>query len=119
MTSGFFGHNREHSENAKKAYIRKAYSAYHQSVNMSYTELKRWEQNPCSKKASLSRAPIKRNLNLLSKPFKKWTLRDAHDAMRTVRFNARMSKAKQGKHISRQCRISKRDISLRNWAKQV
>jgi hypothetical protein len=43
------------------------YSQYHKSVNMIYTQMLKWARNPWSNKASLSRAPIKRNLKLLKK----------------------------------------------------
>ncbi len=43
------------------------YKKYKASVNMSYSEFKKWSESECSKKASLNRAPIKRNLTLLKK----------------------------------------------------
>jgi len=60
--------------------IGKVYTKYHQTVNMSASELEEWSKNPCSKKASVSRAPIKRNLRLLRKKREDWTKVDATSA---------------------------------------
>lgn len=91
------------------------YSKYKRTVNMTYSELLRWSNTECSRKASLDRSPIQRNLRLLSKPKSKWTIRDIKDANKTIAFVARMKKVKQGKPI-KECGLSKRDISLLNWA---
>lgn len=93
----------------------KVYREYKASVNMSCMELRRWSVNPCSRKASLSRAPVERNLRLLCKPKAEWTRKDLEDARRTIAFNRRMKGVAQGKPASKGC-PSKRDISLRNWA---
>lgn len=91
------------------------YREYKANVNMSCSELSRWSKNPCSRKASLSRGPVQRNLRLLCKPKHKWTAKDMRDAKRTISFNKRMKKMAQGKVASKGC-PSKRDISLKNWA---
>lgn len=99
--------------------VSEIYTKYHQTVNMSYSELKKWSENPCSKAASLSRGPINRNLNLLSKPKEKWTANDARSANRTISFVSRMKGAEQGEKVKGpdgQSCPSKRDISLMNWA---
>jgi hypothetical protein len=95
--------------------IKNIYKRYKDSTNMSYDELKKWKKNPCSKKASIGDTAINRNLNLLSKPSKKWDSRDAKEALKTISFNARMSKVKAGKKV-KDCNLSKRTISLKNWA---
>lgn len=92
------------------------YAKYHATVNMSASELKRWSDNEDSKKASLDRSPIKRNLRLLSKPKEKWTQADIRAANRTISFVGRMKGAEQGKPVDAETDLSKRDISLRNWA---
>jgi len=95
--------------------IEPVYEEYHNSVNMSYSELKTWSQNPCSKKASLSREPITRNLRLLKKRKSQWTRRDAEDAKRTISFIARHKNQPSGPEVPG-CGISRRTIALMNWA---
>ena len=99
-----------------KAELDKAYSKYKKSVNMTYSQMKKWAANPWSKKASLNRAPINRNLRLLKKPESKWTKQDIKDAKKTIAFNSRMKKVSKGKPVNKSIPLSKRDISLRNWA---
>lgn len=102
-----------------KEKINEVYRKYHSVVNMSYNELKKWSENPCSRVASLSRGPINRNLNLLSKTRGQWTMADVRSANRTISFISRMRGAEQGKKTSGpngEACPSKRDISLKNWA---
>lgn len=82
---------------------------------MSYSQLLEWSKNPCSRKASLSRKPIRRNLRLLKKPKDKWNSKDITDAKRTISFIARHKNQPSGNPI-KDCGISKRTIALRNWA---
>ena len=89
---------------------------YHDSVNMTASELERWAENPCSHLASLDRSPITRNLRLLRKPKSEWNERDVADAKRTISFVARMRAGEQGEPASAECELSRRDISLLNWA---
>lgn len=91
------------------------YDSYHKTVNMTYSDLKQWSLTDCSKKASLDRSPIKRNLELLKTPESKWTEKHTRWAKKTISFIKRMRKGKQGKKLSN-CNLSKRDIALRNWA---
>lgn len=95
--------------------IDEVYSKYHKIVNMSYSELKAWSETDCSKKASLDRSPITRNLNLLSKKKSEWGASEVKSANRTISFVSRMKNMEQGKPVSDKC-PSKRDISLKNWA---
>ncbi len=81
---------------------------------MSYSEFKKWAKSKCSKKASLNRAPIKRNLALLKKPKSRWTDKDIEEAKKTISFNARMIKFKPRKKVCKG--KSKQNISLLNWA---
>jgi hypothetical protein len=99
--------------------INEVYSKYHATVNMGYSALKKWSENPCSRAASLSRAPIARNMRLLSKSKDQWTMADVRSANRTISFVSRMKGAEQGEKVKgpggESC-PSKRDISLKNWA---
>jgi hypothetical protein len=95
--------------------IDEVYSKYHDTVNMSYSELKAWSETDCSKLASLDRSPINRNLNLLSKNKSEWGADEVKSANKTVSFVSRMKNMEQGEPVSKTC-PSKRDISLKNWA---
>jgi hypothetical protein len=98
-----------------KDIIDEVYSKYHDTVNMSYSELKAWSETDCSKLASLDRGPINRNLNLLSKNKSDWGADEVKSANKTISFVSRMKNMEQGKPVSEKC-PSKRDISLKNWA---
>jgi HK97 family phage portal protein len=92
------------------------YGSWRESVNMSASELERWAENECSRKASVdSRAVIDRNLNLLRKKKGDWGSKEIKDAKRTISFIARMKGMEQGEPAVKGC-PSKRDISLKNWA---
>lgn len=95
--------------------VDEVYKKYHDTVNMSYSELEAWSKTECSKKASLDRSPITRNLNLLSKKKADWGASEVKSANRTISFVSRMKGAEQGEPVSKNC-PSKRDISLKNWA---
>jgi hypothetical protein len=95
--------------------IDEVYSKYHDTVNMSYSELKAWSETDCSKLASLDRGPINRNLNLLSKKKSEWGADEVKSANKTISFVSRMKNMEQGQPVSEKC-PSKRDISLKNWA---
>lgn len=95
--------------------IDEVYTRYRQTVNMSATSLENWSNNDCSRRASLNRSPINRNLNLLRKKKSEWTAADARSANRTISFVERMRGMPKGEPAVQGC-PSKRDISLRNWA---
>lgn len=99
--------------------IDEVYSKYHATVNMGYSALKSWAENPCSKVASLSRGPINRNLSLLSKKKTEWTMSDVRSANRTISFVSRMKGVKTGEPTKtpdgKTCE-AKNIISLKNWA---
>lgn len=99
----------------KEAVRDRVYRRYKASVNMTCAELRRWSKDPCSRKASLSRKPVRRNLRLLCKPKSEWTAKDVKDAKRTIAFNRRMKGVKAGKPAAEGC-PSKKTISLKNWA---
>jgi 2'-5' RNA ligase len=108
----------ELSEEKRRERIDEAFAKFHETVNMSASELERWAETEWSRKASLSREPITRNLRLLRKRKADWTLADASGAMKTVKFVARMRGNERGEPVKIDGREgpSKRDISLKNWA---
>jgi len=81
---------------------------------MTYDELLQWSKNPLSHKASLTREPIERNLKLLKKA--NWDDLDEWNAKRTIAFINRMKHVRGGRPVNKHTTLSKRDISLRNWA---
>jgi hypothetical protein len=95
--------------------VDEVYAKYHDTVNMSYSELEAWSKTECSKLASLDRSPVNRNLNLLSKKKADWGANEVKSANRTISFVSRMKNMEQGKPVNKDC-PSKRDISLKNWA---
>lgn len=109
---------RDRSDEKRQERIDEAFAAYHEAVNMGASELEEWAETEWSKKASVSREPIARNLRLLRKRKDDWTLADAKAAMRTVSFVARMKGNERGEPVKIDGREgpSKRDISLKNWA---
>lgn len=96
--------------------IDETYTEYKSSVNMSYSELKRWSESECSEKASIGRTAINRNLTLLSKKKADWTSANATEARKAIAFIARAIKQPQGKNVSKDCPYSKNYIALKNWA---
>jgi hypothetical protein len=107
------------NETKEQNKLDQVYTKYHDLVNMSYSELKKWSNNPRSKLASLNRQAINRNLNLLNKKKEDWTDKDIAEANKTIAFISRMSKMPKGANIKQNGKdlgISKRDISLKNWA---
>jgi len=93
----------------------KVFRKYKKVVNMTYNELLIWSKNPLSKKASLNRLPIKRNLNLLSKNKSDWTLKDVKEANKTISYLARAKKIKSSNFIPN-TKLTYNDVALRNWA---
>ena len=94
--------------------INKVYKKYKRLINMSYIELLTWSKNKASRKASINRNPIRRNLRLLKKNKTDWNMRDVKDAKKTISFISRMKKVKRGQKVYKE--LSKRDIALLNWA---
>jgi len=118
MPDGNWMCGREHPEpyNFSQEEIDETYTEYKSSVNMSYSELKRWSETECSKKASIGRTAINRNLTLLSKKKADWTSANATEARKAIAFIARAIKQPQGKNVSKDCPYSKNYIALKNWA---
>ena len=118
MPDGNWMCGREHPEpyNFSQEEIDETYTEYKSSVNMSYSELKRWSETECSKKASIGRTAINRNLTLLSKKKADWTSANATEARKAIAYIARAIKQPQGKNVSEECPYSKNYIALKNWA---
>lgn len=92
------------------------YAAYHDLVNMSASQLEAWADTDASKRASVDRTPITRNLRLLRTPKAEWSRADVADANRTISFISRMRGMPKGKPVNQDIPYSKRDIALMNWA---
>lgn len=100
--------------------LEEVFQKYHAAVNMGADELAAWSKTDCSKRASLDRSPITRNLRLLKKKKGEWTAADVRDANKTIAFVARMKENLGGKNVvkdknGRECG-TKAYISLKNWA---
>lgn len=100
--------------------LNEVFTKYKESVNMSASELESWSNTECSKKASLDRSPITRNLRLLKTKKSDWTNKDITDANKTISFIARMKANLGGENIvktddGKECG-TKAYISLKNWA---
>lgn len=96
------------------------FAKYKKTVNMSASELESRSKTDCSKKASLDRSPINRNLRLLRKNKSERTGGDITDANRTISFVSRMKANLWGSRViidenGRQCG-TKAFISLKNRA---
>lgn len=98
--------------------IDKVYFKYKRAVNMTFQELRIWSKNPLSRKASLNRSPISRNLSLLSKPKYKWGVSEVEKANKTISYLARAKKIKRKKGISKK-ELTPNEIALRNWGYDV
>lgn len=108
--------NRNDKYRIKHKYRDDIYRKYKKSVNMTFRQLLTWSKSDCSKKASINRNPIKRNLQLLKTPRTKWTMKHIRWANKTISFISRMKKVKAGKPVSKKCPFSRKTISLMNWA---
>ena len=107
----------------KQGHERKiAYKKFKKAINMNLREAQEWQKNECSKKASLSSAPLNRAINLLKTPENKCTNMDIKNSKRVVSLFlaiklttliARNSKQKAGKRKDG-C-PSKATIAGRNW----
>lgn len=94
------------------------YSKYNKAVNMTYTELLLWSRNPKSREASLSREPIKRNLDLLKKRKSSWKTQDIEKAKKTLSYLSRAKKIKRAKGYKRN-ELTPNEIALKNWGYDV
>lgn len=101
--------------------IDRVYTKYKRAINMSFIELLQWSKNPLSSKASLSRAPIQRNLGLLGKSKNNWNAYDVTKANRTISYLARAKGIEKEYRLSNRgdLRLTPNRISLRNWGFDV
>ena len=103
----------------KNEKLDKVFKEFQDSVNMTPSEIKDWKNDPCSKKASLSREPINDVLKLARKEKSEWSCKDdgfneCEEAEEVNSFVARMRGVEQGDKVEG-CGLSKRDIALKNW----
>lgn len=99
-----------------KEELDEVFGKYHDLVNMSYSELKEWSENPKSKLASLDREPIQRNLNLLSKKKEEWTNKDIEEANKAISYISRAKEIGKGQVTKDSEPYGLNEIALRNWA---
>jgi len=98
--------------------LEKVYSKYKKATNMTFSELLIWSRNPLSKKASLSRKPIRTNLRLLKKNKNSWTPQDIKDANKAISYLARAKKIKRSSKVPKN-ELTNNEIALRNWGYDV
>jgi len=99
--------------------IKNIFKRFNRITNMSLQELRIWNRNPASKKASLSRTPINRVIRLKSKLLNNWTLRDVRDANKVISYISRAKKIKTYRprkaRLVKGTKLTKNEIALRNW----
>lgn len=91
------------------------YAEYKSQTNMTYSELLAWSRTPCSRKASLDRRPIRRNLKLLSKPKSQWNKADMREAKKAISYLKRAKKIRSNNFV-KECGYTVNEIALKNWA---
>lgn len=94
------------------------FKKYNRLTNMSYSTLSKWADSPCSRKASIGRTAINRNLRLKSKSKSEWTSKDVSDAKKAISYLSRAKKIKSHKIIP-SCGYTHNQIALKNWAFDV
>ena len=97
------------------------YNAFHNSVNMSASEITKWGESECSNLASRpedggqgGQRVRERVIKLLQTPRESWGQDEFRMAGRVINFISRMRGNEQGEPAREGC-PSKRDISLLNW----
>lgn len=91
------------------------YSKYNKLTNMSYSELKKWSENPLSRKASIGISAINRNLRLKRRRKDQWTTRDIKDANKAISYISRAKEIRGSNYVG-DSGLTRNDIALRNWA---
>ena len=94
------------------------YSKYRKATNMTCNEIVNWSRNPLSKKASLNREPLKRNIKLLCTPKNRWTKKELKEAKKAISYLARAKKIKS-KNFVGDSGLTKNEIALKNWAYDI
>ena len=102
-----------------QADIDEAFKDYKQAVNMNYSELRTWGENPKSKLASLTREPINRNLYLLNKSKDEWTTSDITKARKTTAYIARAKTYGKGRVTKATEPYGRNEIAMKNWAYDI
>jgi len=90
------------------------YKRYKKETNLTCSKMKKWAKEPCSKKASLDRRPLRRNIRLLCNPQSKWTKKDFKEAKKSISYLKRAKKIKS-KNKVKDCNMTKNQIALKNW----
>jgi hypothetical protein len=98
----------------RDALIDGVYKNYRKNVNMSFFELLTWARNPFSRKAGLSRRPIRHSLELLRTPKHKWNMKHVRWANKSIVFIKRLKLTYAGSPVSKDCPFSRKTISLKN-----
>lgn len=96
-----------------------AFSKYQDATNMGYQELLQWSKNPLSRKASIGREAIRRNLRLKKKDKDQWTRKDVRDANKAVSYLARAKQITGDNNVTidgKDSGYTKNEIALKNWA---
>lgn len=95
------------------------FADYQSITNMGAAELRRWKEHPCSSAAGVDKSPIDRNIELKETNKDDWTEKHVRWANRTISFVSRMLGNESGEPASEECPDSKRNYSLKNWARDV
>jgi len=95
--------------------LRDLFNTFHESVNMTPSEIRAWARDPRSKRYSFeaTRRRLPALADLAEKPIEEWTQGDAKRARRVISFNARMAGA-----LKRDGCKQGYAVSLRNWGRR-
>lgn len=109
-------HNRniDKKQESLKEEIEEYYRKYEDETNMSCSELKRWKKNPLSKKASIGREAINRNIRLQCKNKGEWGKKELKDAKKAYSYLNRAKEIEGDNYVTE--KLTKNDIALKNWA---
>jgi len=99
----------------EKEVISRYHRLYNKEKNMTCKEMKDWSDQPCSKKASIGRAAVKRNIKLSCTPLKNWDKELLQEAKKAYSYLKRAKKIK-GNNKVKGCNLTKNQIALKNWA---
>jgi len=91
---------------------------YDKERNMTCKEMKSWAEDPCSRKASIGRAAVKRNIKLTCTSSKDWNQSIDNEAKKAYSYLRRAKKIKSSKQV-KGCGLTKNEIALKNWAYDI
>lgn len=87
---------------------------YKKKINMNVRDLKKWDNNKCSKIIKTNtRRNIKRNIELIKTPLNKWNKKHIRWAKMII-SNIKLLKKKKFKREIKNCPLSRKTILLRN-----